>query len=172
MPSETDWKAGIGPAGDKIVLTVAGDGLKGGRVKKAAFFPYKWGLIEPSAEQRLATAANGLSLTMTSGQKPDKERLDGVLVLTGAFGDGPATRAYNISARAGVDAGMIPNPVTSPLAGGGPSGGTLAAGEMTGLLMAVFFAMLGGIILNLMPCVFPVLSMKAMALIMMKGGMM
>jgi thiol:disulfide interchange protein DsbD len=33
-----------------------------------------------------------------------------------------------------------------------------------GLLAALAFAFLGGLILNLMPCVFPILSMKALAL--------
>jgi thiol:disulfide interchange protein/DsbC/DsbD-like thiol-disulfide interchange protein len=34
-----------------------------------------------------------------------------------------------------------------------------------GIVQAIFFAFLGGIILNLMPCVFPVLSMKALSLV-------
>ena len=41
-----------------------------------------------------------------------------------------------------------------------PEGG--AAG--VGLLVAVLFALLGGVILNLMPCVFPILSLKALSL--------
>lgn len=36
--------------------------------------------------------------------------------------------------------------------------------ESTWLLQAIIFALLGGIILNLMPCVFPVLSIKVMSL--------
>jgi thiol:disulfide interchange protein DsbD len=41
----------------------------------------------------------------------------------------------------------------------------MLAGETDlGLLTAILFAVLGGLILNLMPCVFPVLSMKALAL--------
>jgi thiol:disulfide interchange protein len=36
------------------------------------------------------------------------------------------------------------------------------AGEGLGLLAALAFAFLGGVILNLMPCVFPILSLKAM----------
>ena len=34
----------------------------------------------------------------------------------------------------------------------------------TGLLRAAVLALLGGLILNLMPCVFPILAMKAAAL--------
>ncbi len=37
--------------------------------------------------------------------------------------------------------------------------------ESSSFLMAALFALLGGLVLNLMPCVFPVLSMKALSLI-------
>jgi len=37
--------------------------------------------------------------------------------------------------------------------------------DETGLLAALFFAFLGGVILNLMPCVFPVLSIKILSLV-------
>ena len=46
-----------------------------------------------------------------------------------------------------------------------PAAAVALAGESDlGLLTAMLFAVLGGLILNLMPCVFPVLSMKALAL--------
>ncbi len=165
LPAETDWKAGLASTGDKVVLTLSGAALDGASVKNATFFPYEWGPIEPAEKQQLATAANGLSLTMTAGQKPDKEKLDGVLVLTGAPGDGPATRAYKISARSGVDAGVIPAPAAPGPQAAAPLGGGTSPTANVGLLTAMLFAVLGGIILNLMPCVFPILSMKAMALI-------
>jgi thiol:disulfide interchange protein/DsbC/DsbD-like thiol-disulfide interchange protein len=165
LPVEPDWKVGLAGTGDKVVLTLSGAALDGASVKSATFFPYEWGLIEPAAKQQLATAANGLSLTMTAGQTPNKGKLDGVLVLTGASGNGPAPRAYKISARAGVDAGVVPTPPASaPQAAAPLAGGTSPAANV-GLLTAMLFAVLGGIILNLMPCVFPILSMKAIALI-------
>lgn len=56
-------------------------------------------------------------------------------------------------------------------AGGGPSGGGAAGGSgdpaalasLGSLGMYMVFALLGGMILNLMPCVFPVLSLKALS---------
>src|SRR5206468_4408313 len=44
-----------------------------------------------------------------------------------------------------------------------PTGMPLSAtgGEQLSLVEALLFALLGGLILNLMPCVFPVLAMKA-----------
>jgi thiol:disulfide interchange protein DsbD len=39
------------------------------------------------------------------------------------------------------------------------------SGQMSAIAQAAFFAFLGGLILNLMPCVLPVLSMKALAMV-------
>lgn len=45
-----------------------------------------------------------------------------------------------------------------------------ASPNQTGFLTALLFALLGGVILNLMPCVFPVLSLKVLALAQHPGG--
>lgn len=68
----------------------------------------------------------------------------------------------------GKDAGGIE---VSARPGTVPSGGTpvgQAAGKSTSAWLAVLFALLGGLILNVMPCVFPILSLKALALA--RGG--
>src|SRR4030095_1087564 len=44
-----------------------------------------------------------------------------------------------------------------------PASLAAAGGEQLSLVEALLFALLGGLILNLMPCVFPVLAMKAAA---------
>jgi thiol:disulfide interchange protein DsbD len=54
-------------------------------------------------------------------------------------------------------------------ANGGDSGGAQGAGEpQMGIALALLFALLGGLVLNLMPCVLPILSLKALGLA--KGG--
>jgi thiol:disulfide interchange protein DsbD len=164
LPVETDWSAGFAKTGDSFVLAVSGAGLQADKIKEANFFPYEWGLVEPSAPQTLGRAGDGISLTLTPGQKPDTEKFDGVLVFTEAGGDGPATRAIKISAKAD-DTIVAATPAAGALSSIWSGAGTGAAGDSVGVLSALLFAMLGGIILNLMPCVFPVLSMKAMALI-------
>lgn len=50
-----------------------------------------------------------------------------------------------------------------------PREGSREAGADTGLLLALLFAFLGGLILNLMPCVLPVLSLKVLDFLN-KGG--
>lgn len=164
LPVETDWSAGFAKTGDSFVLAVSGAGLQADKIKEANFFPYEWGLVEPSAPQTLGRAGDGISLTLTPGQQPDTEKFDGVLVYTEAGGDGPITRAIKISAKAD-DTIVAATPAAGALSSILSGPGTGAAGDSVGILSALLFAMLGGIILNLMPCVFPVLSMKAMALI-------
>ena len=90
-----------------------------------------------------------------------------VLVLTRTAGDAPITRAFEISAPLGA----APSGSTGPAAAAPTSalrhdvGVPATDGGEIGIVKALLFAVLGGLILNLMPCVFPVLSMKAMALI-------
>lgn len=114
----------------------------------AFFFPNEDGLVEPSAPQKLRRANDSFLLTMKPGYALEDaalEWLPGVLVLTGADG---VSRAYELSAQKTV--GLLK---------GGASG---SVGGLPGLIAIAF---LGGLILNLMPCVFPVVFIKAAALI-------
>ncbi|MFC4170451.1 cytochrome C biogenesis protein, partial [Pseudoroseomonas aestuarii] len=60
-----------------------------------------------------------------------------------------------------------PGPAPPPAAGAGAGAG-LGAGLP--LWQALLWAALGGLILNLMPCVFPILAMKAMAVARLSGA--
>ena len=166
LPVKAAWSADLRRTAGKVVLTVTGSDLQAERIEKAAFFPYKWGLVEPAAAQTLGTVANGLSLTMAAGQAPAWDRLSGVLVLTRTAGDAPVTRAYEISAPLQVQRSAAPGPAATAPTETSHNGASASSGNAkVGIVKALLFAVLGGIILNLMPCVFPVLSMKAMALV-------
>jgi DsbC/DsbD-like thiol-disulfide interchange protein/cytochrome c biogenesis protein CcdA len=52
----------------------------------------------------------------------------------------------------------------TPVATAGCSGSGAAGGESVGFLSALLGALVGGLILNIMPCVFPILSLKALNL--------
>ncbi|HVQ06905.1 MAG TPA: protein-disulfide reductase DsbD domain-containing protein [Allosphingosinicella sp.] len=74
-----------------------------------------------------------------------------------------------IQLRAGAGLALTARPGPVPAAGtpvatrsGGAADG--AAGEGPGFLMALLGALLGGLVLNIMPCVFPILSLKALNL--------
>ncbi len=156
-----------GENGDTLFLKIKDGGNVPGfldPVINAYFFPEEWGLIGNSAPQTFKADKNGgYILTVARDSRPlnDVNRLDGVVKFVLENGD---TVAYQISAdKAAVseaDGGAAP-----------ASSGKISPTQSgpLGVLQTFLFAFLGGIILNLMPCVFPVLSMKALSLARMRG---
>lgn len=122
----------------------------------ATFFPYDWGLVAPAGRQVLSRHGNGgLELALPRGERAP-EVLEGVLVLSQRTPAGVVDRAFETAAN-----------VQTATADATASFRTSADGtapDTTGLARAVVLALLGGLLLNLMPCVFPVLSMKAIGL--------
>ncbi len=118
-------------------------GLSGG-VRDAFFFPTAQGLIDNAAPQPATLRDGTLTLALTRGESPPPPKVEGVLTLVDAAGN---RAAWAIAVAPGV----------VPRAG-------------LALWQALAFALLGGLILNAMPCVFPVLAMKAMALARLSGA--
>jgi len=139
--------------GEVVKLAITGTALKGADLAGAYFFPFSGSAIDHAKPQAIERGPDGLTLTLTPGygfQSGDLKELGGVLALSG--------KAYEVTA--------TPGPLPAGAAGLGPPPAKLAAGEGAGLglLSAMLFAFGGGLILNLMPCVFPVLAMKAASL--------
>ena len=158
-PKPAGLKAMFHLDGSVLKLAVTGAPLKGADVSGAFFYPYSGKVIEHPPEQGIERGPDGLTLSLTPGYdftqaeaKPTE--LAGVLALNGA--------AYEITATPGTipaEAGGLGAPASAPTKAAGSS-----QGASLGLPLAVAFAFLGGLILNLMPCVFPILSMKAASL--------
>ncbi len=151
-PKAAGLKAVFKLDGGVLKLAVTGAPLKGADMAGAYFYPYSGKVIDHAAEQTIERGAEGLTLGLTpgydftSGTAPTE--LSGVVALNG--------QAYEVTATAG-----------EPPAGAFGLGAPLAVAkpaDAAGLATALVFAFLGGLILNLMPCVFPVLSMKAASL--------
>ena len=73
----------------------------------------------------------------------------------------PAEKARNLAALAPSVAGDVLTPDGNPAS---PADVSTSAPPASGLLLALLLALLGGLLLNLMPCVLPVLSLKALSL--------
>ncbi|MCB8874658.1 protein-disulfide reductase DsbD family protein [Acidisoma silvae] len=148
MPHETDWRGWIEPDG---TLTVDGAGASRDRVASAYFFPTSQGTIDQDYFQpvKMSRGRLVLGLKLAADYKADQP-LEGLLVLTAADG---SERAAMISATPGLPPVQMPGKAAwmVPL-------DVLASARYLSLIGA---ALLGGLILNLMPCVFPVLAMKA-----------
>ena len=158
------WLAAARGDGQKVVVTLtapAGAATPAG----VHFFPFDEGRIEPSAKQAFARDASGtftLTLPVANQLAPGFARVAGVLTSTGGFAAGAAApKAIVIDTPLTGTVVAGPKPVAAPV----PALNVAApAGEGLSLLAAMLFAFVGGIVLNLMPCVFPVLSLKALAL--------
>jgi len=141
MPRPSPFAASVSPQG---MLTVAGEGISPLAVRDAWFLPAAWGSIDDAAPQPLKVSDGSLSLAVQPGPAFDPQAgLAGTLVLADRTG---AETYLSIAAPLGAAA---------PVA---------VAGDGLGLATLLGSAFLGGLILNLMPCVFPILAMKAIGL--------
>jgi thiol:disulfide interchange protein len=124
------------PTGFRIGVTT------GQRETEAAFFPADQDILDNPAPQKVTPTAKGLILELTkdTNLKENPAQLSGVLELSGG-------RAYEIAALPGAVAASAP-----PL-------------EWLRFFRIAGFAFVGGLLLNLMPCVFPVLFLKGLALV-------
>jgi thiol:disulfide interchange protein/DsbC/DsbD-like thiol-disulfide interchange protein len=125
-----------------------------GAVKSLAFFPLEEGRIEPAAPQLLRSEGALTALYLTAAQPVSAQfrSLRGVLVAN----DGPG--------RPGGWAGVIEVPLAAGAVAGVAAATSVAPASNMTLWAALIGAFIGGVILNLMPCVFPVLSLKLLSL--------
>ena len=139
-----------------VKLAVLGAGLHGPTARDAYFYPYSSTAIDQPKPQAVERGPGGLTLTLQPGfafkNGPPPRILDGLLEVDG--------RPFEVHAQQGA--------LPAAAAGLGPAqGGKIGFGGgegWTALAFAAGAAFLGGVVLNLMPCVFPILSMKALAL--------
>ena len=132
-------------------------------VTKAYFFADTWGAVTHSAPQALKAGGDGWTLDVPAGEDPVKagKPLSGVISLITASGP----QAWVVSAPMPEGAGKGPGPADLSAPVGETAPPAAAPESDLGLLPALALALVGGLILNLMPCVFPVLSIKALTLV-------
>jgi thiol:disulfide interchange protein/DsbC/DsbD-like thiol-disulfide interchange protein len=147
-------------SGDKLIITLGGEwGATLSQITSLAFFPYDEGGIEYATPQTMTRSREALELSMKIGYQPPKAgRIRGVLVATEKNGAQTDSVPIEIAADfSGAGADQVKSgPRFAPLAK------TNQEPERS-LPTLLLFAVLGGLILNLMPCVFPVLSIKALS---------
>lgn len=151
LPVASPWQAELTRTASGLELGLSGAGLGALKAADVWFYPDQWGRIAHGAAQPVKIEGDRLSLGLTPGDDPlpAGHALGGVLVVSGQN----SVKGYVIQASSGAAAPA--NAGTAPAA---------PADEPT-LGAALLFALLGGLILNLMPCVFPVLSIKALSLL-------
>ncbi|PWE17818.1 thiol:disulfide interchange protein [Marinicauda salina] len=162
-------EAGLVAADGALALTLRGDPLAGGdaSVRNLQFFPHDGGVIEHAAEQRVRLADGGARIDLVPGWRiegaVDAVRA-GVVVFERREGGRWRERAVTVRPEPGAAVAEIASGPAGDAAPGASETATVS------FLQAAAFALLGGLILNLMPCVFPVLSMKALNIVNKRGS--
>jgi thiol:disulfide interchange protein len=142
VPRTSPWAARISPDG---TLFVQGPELSTATVTDAWFIPDQPNRIQDDAAQPLSVRVGGFTLALKLAK--------------GFIGSPDLSGVLSVRDRAGMQTDVkvdaTPGPPPAP--------------AMPPLGQILVFAFLGGLILNLMPCVFPILAMKAVGLAMHAG---
>ncbi|GAB4148936.1 MAG: thioredoxin family protein [Sphingomonadales bacterium] len=154
LPQPSPWPARFSWSAEDGFVLKLDFGTDGLDLSDVWFFPDQDGLIAYAADQDWALNDNGLLVAVAAGGAAPGEEISGVLKLRAK--DAGEAQGYRVTAARALE----------PL---GRGGGVAAGVQPMSLGLALAFALLGGLILNLMPCVFPVLSLKALALAKMAG---
>lgn len=142
------------------------------QLKTAEFFPAEWGVINhfPSPENTLEE--NG---TLVIKQERSETKIADMEILSGLLtwkNDDGTYVGYSVTLKSGLSGQPLATSTNraSTKKPSKPSEMSTTRGtEITSLSIALAFAFLGGLILNLMPCVFPVISIKALSLAKLSG---
>jgi len=159
------WRVSAQGAGARVALTLTPPTQASPAAADPGamhFFPYAEAQIEPSPPQTLSRAGGAyvLTLPVASNLAGGFTRVAGVVTATHGFGANGRAMTIDVPLVGSVVAGAKPAAAVAPalnLVAPVP-----AADHLT-FAVALLFALIGGVILNLMPCVFPVLSIKVLS---------
>ena len=140
LPQPVPWPNRIHVEDNEIDLRIQVAEHDAGQIEDVYFFPARYGIAEHAAQQISSVDDQTLSINMRRGDLKAQplQSLQGVLVLSERLPDATITRAFEINS-------------------------TAAASQNVWLILS--FALLGGLLLNIMPCVFPILSLKALSIV-------
>ncbi len=143
LPQAIPWPSRIDVHEDSIALQIQIDKALAKQIQDAYFYPYSYGLVEHAAPQLLAVSGQQMALQLRRGELKARplQSLRGVLVFSEQLPDGAVTRAFEVNSLA------------------------TAAASARAVWLVLAFALLGGLLLNVMPCVFPILSLKALSIV-------
>ncbi len=150
------WNLDAYLRGDDLVLRLSSGQARAVRIHNLTFFPDQDGWIGNASPQRMIRTAGGYELRIASAAtiRSKSGPLTGLIVAEPGLAQGVAAAVVEVpveSAAALADE-ILEQPALSPFAD-------------LGLLAALGLAFLGGVILNLMPCVFPVVSIKVLSFV-------
>ena len=159
-----DWSIGAGRSDGRYSLILGAP--NGGRpdLEGAYFYAAEKSVIDPGAPQPVTRDGDTYTIALQQSEyaQAPADRLQGVLVAPEgtSWAEGEDVRAMQVD---------VPVDSTLSVADAGSPGPASAGGGLS-LPWALAFALVGGLLLNLMPCVFPVLSVKILGFAEEAGG--
>jgi len=141
--SSSDWTVEAAVLENELVISAIPPGNFTEEVSDITFFPYEKDVIDMNAEQSFEKAGKAyqVSVPLSDDRKPQIDNVRGILVSDKNWSSEKPDIALEINVKLQEEL-------------------TVYEGKEGSLILYVAFAFLGGMILNLMPCVLPVLSIK------------
>lgn len=163
LPTAVDWPASYARTGNNIEFKIELENTDMfSNLESVEIFPVEPGLIANAQAPYAQKIDTGLQITQAAGE-----------INTQGIPETEAIIAYNNveGTRKGIliSAGLSAEQAAQTSAPAAPVNPQLSEPQTIGFVGAVLFAVIGGLILNLMPCVFPVLSLKALKLSQLQG---
>lgn len=158
LPVASPWPVDVQYAAGHVTLRLADPGLSRAALDTLAFFPAQRHQLSNELPQTVKVVDDEVLLRLPYGDEPPSAQaaLTGVLVVRDPAQPASAARGYAVNSAASPLASMSIAAAQAPAP---------ASSSITTLGSVLLLALLGGIVLNLMPCVFPVLSLKALSLL-------
>lgn len=155
LPLDTGWEATLSEGAGNLTVTIETDQPQAfAKTGTIEIYPEEWGLILNPEKTQASIDGNKLILQQKRGERKLEDVPPGKIIV--AYEDTQGTRkGVRVSALSDLSTKHIEQE-------------NVSAPEGMSLIKAALLALIGGIILNLMPCVFPILSMKALSLVQLK----
>ena len=162
IPVALTGQAVVERSGDNFKIGIVDDSLATAvaSAKWIRFFPYGADILH-AAPQTVRTGLDGVSIELkanTMFAKPGEQDLGGIIGIETADGK---LRGWEARATPGA----VPASVSTVVFSAAAAAAETPALPIDQLLVVLGFAFLGGLVLNLMPCVLPVLTIKAASLV-------
>jgi len=162
IPVALTGQAVVERSGDNFKIGVVDDSLATAvaSAKWIRFFPYGADILH-AAPQTVRTGLDGVSIELkanTMFAKPGEQDLGGIIGIETADGE---LRGWEARATPGA----VPASVSTVVFSAAAAAAETPALPIDQLLVVLGFAFLGGLVLNLMPCVLPVLTIKAASIV-------
>jgi thiol:disulfide interchange protein DsbD len=162
--TSSDWQFSAATNKDTYIIKAVPPKNFTGDVSKITFYPFEGGIIQHADPQKFEKTGSDYTLTLKRAEDATEssKELKGVMVSSQAWRNGGTEKALTVSVAVAGDIAISPGAGSINQT---PSTPSKNLNSITSLWLALVFSFFGGLILNLMPCVLPVLSIKVLGFV-------